>query len=130
MKAPALLFLLLCFTTAAFAQPASRVQPASRPITILVPIPPGGAPDIAARMLAEKLGQALGQSVVVENRPGANGNIAGELVAKAPPDGHTIALLADSQIAINPHLYRRMTFDPLHDLAPIQPWPRTSSSLP
>ena len=113
MKTRAIVFLLLVFSTAAFAQfPA-------RPITIIVPIPPGGAPDIAARLLGQKLGEALGQSVVVENRAGANGNIAGELVAKAAPDGHTIGLLADSQIAINPHLYRRMPFDTLRDLVPV-----------
>jgi tripartite-type tricarboxylate transporter receptor subunit TctC len=91
----------------------------TRAITILVPIPPGGAPDIAARMLAERLGHSFGQPVVVENRPGANGNIAGELVAKAAADGYTLGLLADSQIAINPHLYHRMAFDTMRDLAPI-----------
>jgi tripartite-type tricarboxylate transporter receptor subunit TctC len=92
----------------------------SRALSLIVPIPPGGAPDIAARVLAEKLSQALGQAVVVENRAGANGNIASELVAKAPPDGHTMGLLADSQIAINPHLYGRMPLDTLRDLTPIQ----------
>jgi tripartite-type tricarboxylate transporter receptor subunit TctC len=91
----------------------------SRAVTIIVPIPPGGAPDIAARVLGQKLGEALGQPVVVENRAGANGNIAGELLAKAQPDGHTLALLADSQIAINPHLYSRMPFDTLRDFAPV-----------
>jgi tripartite-type tricarboxylate transporter receptor subunit TctC len=91
----------------------------SRALSLIVPIPPGGAPDIAARVLAEKLSQALGQAVVVENRAGANGNIASELVAKAPPDGHTMGLLADSQIAINPHLYGRMPLDTLRDLTPI-----------
>jgi tripartite-type tricarboxylate transporter receptor subunit TctC len=92
----------------------------SRPVTIIVPIPPGGAPDIAARVLADKLGQTLGQPVVVENRAGANGNIANELVAKAQPDGYTLGLLADSQIAINPHLYK-MPVDTLRDLAPVSP---------
>ncbi len=92
----------------------------SRALSLIVPIPPGGAPDIAARVLAEKLSQALGQAVIVENRAGANGNIASELVAKAPPDGHTMGLLADSQIAINPHLYGRMPLDTLRDLTPIQ----------
>jgi tripartite-type tricarboxylate transporter receptor subunit TctC len=92
----------------------------SRALSLIVPIPPGGAPDIAARVLAEKLSQALGQAVIVENRAGANGNIASELVAKAPADGHTMGLLADSQIAINPHLYGRMPLDTLRDLTPIQ----------
>jgi tripartite-type tricarboxylate transporter receptor subunit TctC len=109
-----LLAVTLVASGAAFAQ-----QFPSRPITLVVPIPPGGAPDIAARVLAEKLSQALSNAVVVENRPGANGNVAGELVAKAAPDGHTLGLLADSQIAINPHLYRAMPFDTLRDLAPV-----------
>jgi tripartite-type tricarboxylate transporter receptor subunit TctC len=114
MKAARFFVLLaLAFSTGALAQfPA-------RPVTILVPIPPGGAPDIAARVLAQKLSDALGQSVVVENRTGANGNIAGEQLAKAQPDGHTLALLADSQIAINPHLYSRMLFDTLRDFVPV-----------
>jgi tripartite-type tricarboxylate transporter receptor subunit TctC len=98
---------------------AALAQFPSRPVTIIVPIPPGGAPDIAARLLGEKLGQALGQAVVIENRAGANGNIANELVAKAAPDGHTMGLLADSQIAINPHLYSKMPIDTLRDLTPI-----------
>ncbi len=112
LRVLALLALLLPASFAAAQFP-------SRPITILVPIPPGGAPDIAARVLGDKLAQSLGQPVVIENRAGANGNIAGELLAKAAPDGHTLALLADSQIAINPHLYGRMPFDPLRDFVPV-----------
>jgi tripartite-type tricarboxylate transporter receptor subunit TctC len=113
LRAPAFLAFLL-WATLAWAQFPSR------PVTIIVPIPPGGAPDIAARVLADKLGQALGQPVVVENRAGANGNIANELVARAQPDGYTLGLLADSQIAINPHLYK-MPIDTLRDLAPVSP---------
>jgi len=93
----------------------------SRAITIIVPIPPGGAPDIAARVLAQKLSENVGQPVVVENRVGANGNIANDLVAKAAPDGHTLGLLADSQITINPHLYKKMPIDTLKDLTPVTP---------
>jgi tripartite-type tricarboxylate transporter receptor subunit TctC len=110
MKIRAIVLLAL-FSTAALAQ---------RPITILVPIPPGGAPDIAARVLAAKLSDNIGQPVVVENRAGANGNIATDLVAKAAPDGHTLGLLADSQITINPHLYK-MPLDTLRDLTPVTP---------
>ncbi len=113
LRAPAFLALVF-WATLAWAQFPSR------PITIIVPIPPGGAPDIAARVLADKLGQTLGQPVVVENRAGANGNIANELVARAQPDGYTLGLLADSQIAINPHLYK-MPVDTLRDLAPVSP---------
>ncbi len=114
MKLRAVLLLAL----SVFAAAASAQFP-SRPVTIIVPIPPGGAPDIAARVLGQKLSEALGQPVVVENRAGANGNIANELVAKAQPDGHTLGLLADSQITINPHLYSRMPLDTLRDLTPV-----------
>jgi tripartite-type tricarboxylate transporter receptor subunit TctC len=98
---------------------ATQAQFPSRAVTIIVPIPPGGAPDIAARLIGQKLSEALGQPVVIENRAGANGNIANELVAKAAPDGYTMGLLADSQIAINPHLYNKMPLDTLRDLLPI-----------
>ena len=91
-----------------------------RPIRLIVPIPPGGAPDISARVVGQRLSEMVGQPVVVENRPGSNGNIAMDLLAKAPPDGYTLALLADSMITINPHLYgRRMQLDTLKDLAPV-----------
>ena len=114
MKLRALVFVLLAFPSAVFAQFPSRA------ITIIVPIPPGGAPDIAARVIGQKLSESIGQPVVVENRVGANGNIASDLVAKAQPDGHTLGLLADSQIAINPHLYK-MPLDTLRDLTPVTP---------
>jgi tripartite-type tricarboxylate transporter receptor subunit TctC len=103
-----------------FAAGGAFAQFPSRAITIIVPIPPGGAPDIAARVIAQKLSDNLGQPVVVENRVGANGNIANELVARAAPDGYTLGLLADSQIAINPHLYK-MPIDTLKDLTPVTP---------
>src|SRR5687767_12124228 len=114
MKLRALLFILLAFPTALFAQFPSRA------ITIVVPIPPGGAPDIAARVIGQKLSENVGQAVVVENKVGANGNIASDFIAKSQPDGHVLGLLADSQIAINPHLYK-MPFDTLRDLTPVTP---------
>jgi tripartite-type tricarboxylate transporter receptor subunit TctC len=110
-----ILLLALVFSTSVFAQ-----NYPSRAITIIVPIPPGGAPDIAARVIAQKLSENVGQPVVVENRAGANGNIANELVARAAPDGYTLGLLADSQITINPHLYK-MPIDTLKDLTPVTP---------
>ncbi len=91
----------------------------NRPIRILVHVPPGGAPDITARVLADRLTPALGQPVLVENRPGSNGNIAGEIVVRSPADGHTLLLCADSQIVINPHVYTKMSFDPMKDLVPV-----------
>ena len=108
------------FLAAVFFSALAAAQYPSRAITILVPIPPGGAPDIAARVVAQKLSENLGQAVVVENRAGANGNIATDLVAKAAPDGHMLGLLADSQITINPHLYK-MPLDTLRDLTPVTP---------
>jgi tripartite-type tricarboxylate transporter receptor subunit TctC len=91
----------------------------SRPIRVLVTIPPGGAPDISARLIAHYLQEAKGWSVVIENRPGANGNIASDAVAKSPPDGYTLLLHADSGITINPHVYSKLPFDPLKDLLPV-----------
>ena len=109
----AALVVLLALTSAAQAQ-----YPA-RPVRLLVPNPPGGATDTLARVIAPKLGEALGQPVIVDNRPGSNGNLASELAAKAPPDGHTLLLCADAQIVIGPHLYAKMPLDTLKDLAPV-----------
>src|SRR5258707_7626525 len=111
----ALLLFAALFATAAHAQAPFP----SRAIRLLVTIPPGGAPDISARLIAQYLGATLGWSVVIENRPGANGNIAAEQVAKAPPDGYTLLLHADSSITINPHVYANLAFDPLKDLLPV-----------
>jgi tripartite-type tricarboxylate transporter receptor subunit TctC len=91
----------------------------SRPVRLVSPTSPGGAPDIAARTLADKLGPALGQPVVVENRIGSNGNIAAELVARSPADGHTLLLGQDSLFVINPHVYARMPIDVHRDLLPV-----------
>ena len=91
----------------------------TRTIRVLVPIPPGGAPDIAARLLGHSLSEALGQPVVIENRTGANGNLAIDAVAKSPPDGYTLLLGADSNIVINPHVYSKLPFDSLKDLTPV-----------
>src|SRR2546422_1030201 len=109
----------LFFLPLAFSSTAAAAQYPSRPIHLIVPIPPGGAPDIAARVLGQKLAEQMGEPVVVENRAGSNGNIATELVARAAPDGFTLGLVADSQIAINPHLYSKMSFDTLRDLTPV-----------
>ena len=84
---------------------ATAQQYPTRPVKILVTIPPGGAPDIAARLLAQRLTETMGASFFVENRSGANGNVAGEAVAKGEPDGYTLILAADSLLTINPHVY-------------------------
>src|SRR5262245_45830202 len=77
--------------------------------------------DVAARVAAEHVGKALGQSIVIENRPGGGGNLGAEAIAKAPPDGYTIGLIQLGNVAINPHIYADMTFDPLNDLVPVAP---------
>ena len=97
----------------------AHAQYPSHPIKLIVPIPAGGAPDITARVVGQKLSEALGQPVVIENRPGSNGNIAGDMAAKSPADGYTLLLGMDSLITVNPHLYAKMPFDPLKDLAPV-----------
>jgi tripartite-type tricarboxylate transporter receptor subunit TctC len=91
----------------------------SRPVTVIVGFAPGGGTDTAARIIAKRLGETLGQSVVVENRPGAGGNIAAELAAKAAPDGHTIALVSPGPLTVAPHMITRLPYDPLRDFAPI-----------
>jgi tripartite-type tricarboxylate transporter receptor subunit TctC len=106
---------VLSSTTAALAEASFP----NRPIRVLVTIPPGGAPDISARLVAQSLNESLGWSMVIENRPGANGNIAAEQVAKSAPDGYTLLLLADSGATINPHVYAKLNYDPLKDLVPV-----------
>ena len=104
--------------SALFSIDATAQYPA-RPVRMLVGVAPGGGPDIVGRLVAGKLGDALGQTVVVENRAGSNGNIAAEIVVKSPADGYTLLLGQDSIIVINPHLYAKLPFDPLKDLAPV-----------
>jgi tripartite-type tricarboxylate transporter receptor subunit TctC len=106
------------FLAALLFSALAAAQYPARAVTIIVPIPPGGAPDIAARVIGQKLSENIGQPVVIENKVGANGNIANDLVAKSAPDGYTLGLLADSQVTVNPHLYR-MPIDTLRDLAPV-----------
>src|SRR5258706_772889 len=104
---------------AMFAAGTSFAQYPVKPIRLVVLIAPGGAPDVGARVLQPPLSQRLGQPIVVENRAGANGNIAGEFVARSPADGYTLLFGADSLFVINPHIYSKMAFDPLKDLAPV-----------
>lgn len=90
----------------------------SKPIHILVPFAPGGAPDVVARLVGQSVGQQLGQSIVVENRPGANGVIATEMVAKAQPNGYTLLCTTGSH-TINPSIYRKLPYDTLRDFAAV-----------
>ncbi len=104
-----------CFAAQALAQGAFP----SRPITMVVGFAPGGGTDIVARIIAKKFGENMGQQVVVENRPGAGGNIATDAVARANPDGHTILLANVGSIAVAPHLIAKLPYDPRRDLAPL-----------
>ncbi len=109
-----LFFLLLLFSLNSNAQDWP-----SKSVRIVVPFSPGGIADNSARAIAEKLGGRLGQSVVIENKPGAAGNIGAELVAKSAPDGYTLLLGYDGTIVINPHIYANPGFDVLRDFAPV-----------
>jgi tripartite-type tricarboxylate transporter receptor subunit TctC len=91
----------------------------SKAIRVVVSFPPGGAADQIARAVSDPLSQALGQPVIVENRAGANGNIAGDFVAKQPADGYTLLMSSGGTVSINPHLYSKMPFDPTKDLVPV-----------
>ncbi|AQV98734.1 LacI family transcriptional regulator [Cupriavidus necator] len=93
----------------------------SKPIQMIVPQAPGGTNDIVARLVAVALSQRLGQQVVVENRPGAGGNIGTQAAARATPDGYTLLMTISSTQAINPSLYRSIPFDPIKDFEPIAP---------
>ena len=106
--------LLANLATATLGQPYP-----TRPLKLLLSFPPGGASDFIARLIAQPLTARLGQPVVVENRPGSNGNLAGELAAHAAPDGTTLLLAPSSLLTVNPHLYAKMAIDPLKDLLPI-----------
>jgi len=89
-----------------------------RPVRVVVGFAPAGAPDIIARLIAEPLGTRLGQTIVVDNRPGANGVIGADIVSKSPPDGYTV-LVTSQSFAANPTIYRKLPYDPLRDFAPV-----------
>jgi tripartite-type tricarboxylate transporter receptor subunit TctC len=89
----------------------------SRPIKLIVAFPAGAGADLTARTVAQKVGESIGQPMVVENRPGANGSIAAGVVAKSPPDGYTLLLIDRGGLGINPHLYKQLAYDPLKDFA-------------
>ncbi|WP_157268911.1 Bug family tripartite tricarboxylate transporter substrate binding protein [Azohydromonas aeria] len=91
----------------------------AKPVKMIVNFPPGGAADQIGRAIAQPLQEALGQPVVVENRGGSGGNLGGEAVAKAPPDGYTLLMSSGGMVAVNPHIYPKMSFDPVKDLTPV-----------
>jgi len=112
--------MLVAFAAVALGAAAGQAQNyPSKPITIIVPAAPGGVTDMLARRLGPKLTEAWGQQVIVENRPGANNQLAAEYVAKAAADGHTILLGPEVTFVVNPFLYGKLPYDPEKDFAPI-----------
>jgi tripartite-type tricarboxylate transporter receptor subunit TctC len=110
------LLVLACALTPLLA--SAQAYP-TKPVKIVVTIGPGSSADILARIVADELGRRLGQSVIVENKPGAGGNIAADSVAKSAPDGYTLLMATISTHAINAAMYEKMPFDPVRDFAPI-----------
>ena len=113
-------FITLSWLALSAAAPAVMAQPSypSKPITLVVTYPPGGGADAMARLIAPKMGEALGQSIVVDNKPGAGGQIGASAVAKAAPDGYTLMLDASS-FAVNPSLYPKLPYDSLKAFTPV-----------
>lgn len=109
----------LCAAMAWGAPALAQSSFPSRPIVMIVPQAAGGTNDIVGRMVSQKLGEVMGASVVVENRPGAGGNIGTQLAAKASKDGHTLLMTISSSQAINPALYKNAGFDPVKDFRPL-----------
>ena len=110
--------LILAIASAACDDAAGQTYP-TRPLRLVVPFTPGGSTDIVARVVAQKLGEALGTQVVIDNRPGAGGNIGMEVAAKAAPDGYTLVMGHLGTLAVNPTLYARLPYDPLKDFATV-----------
>jgi len=113
------LSMLACAAVASTSISAGAQTYPSKPVRLVVPFPAGGNTDIYARPIAQKLGDLLGQQVVVDNRPGAGGSIGGELVAKAPPDGYTLIAGTTSTFGIGPNVYRKLPYDPVRDFTPV-----------
>jgi tripartite-type tricarboxylate transporter receptor subunit TctC len=103
----------------AFATVAGAQDYPAKPVRIVVPFAPGGVADNSARAMADRLGSRLGQQVIVENRPGASGNIGTQAVAQAAPDGYTLLLGFDGTMVINPHVFPKLPWDTLKDFAPV-----------
>ena len=111
-------FLFLFVSFVSFVVPAFADTFPSRPIKIIVPFGPGGFTDVVARILQKELGESIGQPIVIENRSGAGSTIGTALVAKAEPDGYTLAMISTTHV-ISPHLYKQMQYDPIKDFSPI-----------
>ena len=103
----------------AFAAPATAADYPSRPVMLVVAFPPGGPSDVLARIVGKKMEQLLGQPFVIENKPGAGGNIAADFVAHATADGYTLLMGNNSILATNESLYKKLTYSPQKDFMPI-----------
>jgi len=114
---------------AVLAVPAQAQSFPNRPLRLVVPFAAGGSADASARMLAEPMGAALGQPVVVENRPGGGATIGAQAVARATPDGHTLLYGTPGPQIINPHLMRNLPYDPVKDFAPVSGYKRAPNLL-
>lgn len=113
--------LLVCGAFASSAPASAQTFPTVKPIRIIVPAAASGVSDVMARLTADYLGRALKQTVIVEDRPGAGGNVGAEVTALAPPDGYTLCMITVGNVAINPFIYKHMPFDALTDLVPVAP---------
>jgi tripartite-type tricarboxylate transporter receptor subunit TctC len=120
-------FTMAAIAAAAVSSSSYAQDYPAKPIRLIVVTAAGGLMDVAARVLADSLDKSLGQRLVIENRSGSGGNIGAEAVAKSDPDGYTLGLVQIGNVAINPHIYTDMTFDPLVDLVPVAPV--TSSAI-
>lgn len=120
--------LALAGTAAAWTQAAAQDYP-SRPIKLVLPQPPGGAIDLIARSLSERLSEQLKQPVIVENKPGANGGLAAGDVSRAPPDGYTLFMAVDTNLVVNPSLYADLAYEPFRDFVPISVLVKTALVL-
>jgi tripartite-type tricarboxylate transporter receptor subunit TctC len=118
-RPPAIALLLLAAIAASMTDACAQSGYPSRSIRFIVPYPPGGPTDLMARSMSGRLSEALGQTVVVDNRAGAGGNVGAEIAAKSPPDGYTLLMGAISTHSINASLYTRLAFDPVKDFAPV-----------
>jgi tripartite-type tricarboxylate transporter receptor subunit TctC len=112
------LCLLVCLLAPAIGVAQTQPYP-GKPIRLIINYAPGGPTDLAARIVAPQLGAALGQQVIVDNRPGAGGTLGMGILAKSNPDGHTLTLAANGEVGIAPNLYAKLSYDPLRDIAPI-----------
>src|SRR5688572_25067334 len=108
---------VLCLS--AFAGPALPQSYPAKPVRVVIPFPPGQATDVIGRLVSQKLGESLGKQFVIENKPGANGVIGIDSVVQSAADGYTLLVTASGSLVINPSLYRKLSYDPLRDLAPI-----------